>query len=256
MVVATEPGFAPPLASMTPPAIPSKFQIIAASLVLVCHLYGPNVIFAVSSGGGFGGKKESGQLRFGGRERPFRAPICIPYDDLEKLGIPPPPEGRYMSRYQVPSPSRRKRSSVDREEVTHRSMEREVNMRKSNPVDEEDRFHKRAMDQDYHVSKRSSDESNQRHRSRSSRDRELEKKVLTEGPPIGKQACTKAVLLTRRTVHSKGAPLRLKNSIPVGVLWTGKNAHTKGALGIGMSVLTSGTSPVTTRGLLVMIASS
>ncbi|KAK9932949.1 hypothetical protein M0R45_020168 [Rubus argutus] len=176
MVVATEPGFAPPLASMTPPAIPSKFQIIAASLVLVCHLYGPNVIFAVSSGGGFGGKKESGQLRFGGRERPFRAPICIPYDDLEKLGIPPPPEGRYMSRYQVPSPSRRKRSSVDREEVTHRSMGREVNMRKSNPVDEEDRFHKRAMDQDYHVSKRSSDESNQRHRSRSSRDRELEKK--------------------------------------------------------------------------------
>lgn len=25
----------------------------------------------------------------------------IPYDDLEKLGIPPPPEGQYMSRYQV-----------------------------------------------------------------------------------------------------------------------------------------------------------
>lgn len=26
-------------------------------------------------GGGLGGKKESGQLRFGGRERPFRAPL-------------------------------------------------------------------------------------------------------------------------------------------------------------------------------------
>ncbi|ONI28971.1 hypothetical protein PRUPE_1G172700 [Prunus persica] len=52
-------------------------------------------------GGGLGGKKESGQLRFGGRERPFRAPLrSIPYDDLERLGIPPPPEGRYMSRYQ------------------------------------------------------------------------------------------------------------------------------------------------------------
>lgn len=25
----------------------------------------------------------------------------IPYDDLKRLGIPPPPEGRYMSRYQV-----------------------------------------------------------------------------------------------------------------------------------------------------------
>lgn len=27
------------------------------------------------TGGGLGGKKESGQLRFGGRERPFRAPL-------------------------------------------------------------------------------------------------------------------------------------------------------------------------------------
>lgn len=62
-------------------------------------------------GGGHGGKKESGQLRFGGRERPFRAPLRhIPYDDLKKLGIPPPPEGRYMSRFQIPSPPRRMRS--------------------------------------------------------------------------------------------------------------------------------------------------
>ncbi|XP_061991570.1 U11/U12 small nuclear ribonucleoprotein 35 kDa protein [Rosa rugosa] len=124
-------------------------------------------------GGGFGGKKESGQLRFGGRERPFRAPIRIPYDDLEKLGIPPPPEGRYMSRYQDPSPPRRKRSSVDGEEGTHRrSMDREANIRKSNPADNDDRFHKRSMDEDYHSSRRSSDESAQRHHSRSSRDRE------------------------------------------------------------------------------------
>ncbi|GMH28044.1 hypothetical protein Nepgr_029887 [Nepenthes gracilis] len=67
-------------------------------------------------GGGLGGKKESGQLRFGGRERPFRAPLRpIPFDELERLGIPPPPEGRYMSRFQVPSPPRRKRSSIERE---------------------------------------------------------------------------------------------------------------------------------------------
>ncbi|KAG1327582.1 hypothetical protein COCNU_01G015160 [Cocos nucifera] len=52
-------------------------------------------------GGGLGGRKESGQLRFGGRERPFRAPLRpIPYDDLKRLGIPPPPEGRYMSRFE------------------------------------------------------------------------------------------------------------------------------------------------------------
>ncbi|XP_020087688.1 U11/U12 small nuclear ribonucleoprotein 35 kDa protein [Ananas comosus] len=63
-------------------------------------------------GGGLGGKKESGQLRFGGRERPFRAPLRpIPYDDLKRLGIPPPPEGRYMSRFQIPSPPRRRSSS-------------------------------------------------------------------------------------------------------------------------------------------------
>ncbi|XP_042517496.1 U11/U12 small nuclear ribonucleoprotein 35 kDa protein [Macadamia integrifolia] len=72
-------------------------------------------------GGGLGGKKESGQLRFGGRERPFRAPLRpIPLDDLKRLGIPPPPEGRYMSRYQVPSPPRRPRTSVDREERSHK----------------------------------------------------------------------------------------------------------------------------------------
>uniref|UniRef100_A0A7C9E3A3 RRM domain-containing protein n=1 Tax=Opuntia streptacantha TaxID=393608 RepID=A0A7C9E3A3_OPUST len=67
-------------------------------------------------GGGLGGKKESGQLRFGGRERPFRAPLRpIPYDELKRLGIPPPPEGRYMSRFQVPSPPRRKRISEERD---------------------------------------------------------------------------------------------------------------------------------------------
>ncbi|KAG8057380.1 hypothetical protein GUJ93_ZPchr0002g25693 [Zizania palustris] len=68
-------------------------------------------------GGGLGGKKESGQLRFGGRERPFRAPLRpIPYDELKRLGIPPPPEGRYMTRFQVPPPPRRKNSDIHREE--------------------------------------------------------------------------------------------------------------------------------------------
>lgn len=94
---------------------------------------------------------------------------------------------------------------------------------------------------------------------------EIEKKVLTESPVIGKKACPKAVMLIRknpfvkdlwigRTVHLKGALLRPKNSIAVGDLWTWKSVHTKGALGIEMTVLTSGTSPVTVRGLLVMIA--
>eukprot|EP00268_Persea_americana_P063395 TRINITY_DN8220_c0_g1_i2.p1 TRINITY_DN8220_c0_g1~~TRINITY_DN8220_c0_g1_i2.p1 ORF type:complete len:253 (-),score=40.10 TRINITY_DN8220_c0_g1_i2:367-1125(-) len=72
-------------------------------------------------GGGLGGKKESGQLRFGGRERPFRAPLRpIPWDGLKRLGIPPPPEGRYMARFEVPSPPRRPRSPADREEHSHK----------------------------------------------------------------------------------------------------------------------------------------
>ncbi|KAK9159480.1 hypothetical protein Syun_005821 [Stephania yunnanensis] len=73
-------------------------------------------------GGGLGGKKESGQLRFGGRERPFRAPLRpVPYDELKRLGISPPPEGHYMSRYQVPSPPRRPRSSVDKDDESSQS---------------------------------------------------------------------------------------------------------------------------------------
>ncbi|XP_078169656.1 U11/U12 small nuclear ribonucleoprotein 35 kDa protein-like [Carex rostrata] len=53
-------------------------------------------------GGGLGGKKESGQLRFGGRERPFKAPLRpIPHDELKRLGIPPPSEGRYIPRFKV-----------------------------------------------------------------------------------------------------------------------------------------------------------
>ncbi|XP_018575967.1 U11/U12 small nuclear ribonucleoprotein 35 kDa protein-like [Anoplophora glabripennis] len=35
-------------------------------------------------GGGFGGKKESGQLRFGGRDRPFRKPISLEIKDEEE----------------------------------------------------------------------------------------------------------------------------------------------------------------------------
>lgn len=35
------------------------------------------------SGGGFGGKKESGQLRFGGRDRPFRKPLPVPVSKIK-----------------------------------------------------------------------------------------------------------------------------------------------------------------------------
>ncbi|CAN1833540.1 U11/U12 small nuclear ribonucleoprotein 35 kDa protein [Linum perenne] len=105
-------------------------------------------------GGGLGGKKESGQLRFGGRERPFRAPLRpIPYDELKKLGIPPPPEGNYMSRFQVPSPPRRNRSSKDEEEGRrHKKIsidEEEGRSHKKISVDEEEeRRYKISLDEE------------------------------------------------------------------------------------------------------------
>lgn len=63
-------------------------------------------------GGGLGGCKESGQLRFGGRDRPFRKPLRpIPREELQKLGIPLPPEGHYLSRFEVP-PLPKRRSDI------------------------------------------------------------------------------------------------------------------------------------------------
>ncbi|XP_069071102.1 U11/U12 small nuclear ribonucleoprotein 35 kDa protein [Pleurodeles waltl] len=44
-------------------------------------------------GGGFGGKKESGQLRFGGRDRPFRKPINLQNDSYSE---------RYSERHGPP----------------------------------------------------------------------------------------------------------------------------------------------------------
>lgn len=99
-------------------------------------------------GGGLGGKKESGQLRFGGRERPFRAPLRpIPHDDLKRLGIPPPPEGRYMSHFEVPSPPRRRSSHADKEDspfARRRSKDREEpsHKRQRSPADRDDSSHK------------------------------------------------------------------------------------------------------------------
>ncbi|GJP56456.1 hypothetical protein CLOM_g15526 [Closterium sp. NIES-68] len=54
-------------------------------------------------GGGVGGRKESGQIRFGCRDRPFKVPLReVPVEQLQKLGIPLPPQGRFHSTHQVP----------------------------------------------------------------------------------------------------------------------------------------------------------
>ncbi|CDP08059.1 unnamed protein product [Coffea canephora] len=101
-------------------------------------------------GGGLGGRKESGQLRFGGRERPFRAPLRqIPFDDLKRLGIPPPLEGRYVSRFEVPSPPRRKRVSADREDYSYKHDEetsRDYHLERSPSLDQSSDRWRRSRD--------------------------------------------------------------------------------------------------------------
>jgi hypothetical protein len=51
-------------------------------------------------GGGFGGKKESGQLRFGGRDRPFRKPLPVPGSKIgqEEQGLNEVYSLKYMSK--------------------------------------------------------------------------------------------------------------------------------------------------------------
>ncbi|TKY64793.1 U11/U12 small nuclear ribonucleoprotein 35 kDa protein [Spatholobus suberectus] len=130
-------------------------------------------------GGGLSGKKESGQLRFGGREKPFRAPLKpIPYEELKKLGIPPPPEGRYMSRFQVPSPPRRERNLSDREEDSH-SHRRGSNDRnrtedalRSSMDMEEGRYRRSSSHRDEHSRGRNSSERSGRYHDRSSSEKE------------------------------------------------------------------------------------
>ncbi|KAK7335841.1 hypothetical protein VNO80_27918 [Phaseolus coccineus] len=131
-------------------------------------------------GGGLSGKKDSGQLRFGGRQKPFRAPLkSIPYEELKKLGIPPPPEGRYMSRFQVPSPPRRERSLSDREEDSHRHRRgsddryrKEYALRSS--VDNKEEHYRRSSRHrdDDHSRGRSSSERSGRYHERSSSEKE------------------------------------------------------------------------------------
>ncbi|KAH9305948.1 hypothetical protein KI387_010352, partial [Taxus chinensis] len=73
-------------------------------------------------GGGLRGRKELGQLRFGGRERPFRAPLRpVPHDELKKLGISLPPEGQYMSRFQIPQSPRRQSPDYCHRQSAYRS---------------------------------------------------------------------------------------------------------------------------------------
>nr|CAI5817238.1 unnamed protein product [Callosobruchus analis] len=73
-------------------------------------------------GGGFGGKKESGQLRFGGRDRPFRKPIALELKeeelrrrrDAERARIREEYERKRRERGKPRSPSPKSRSRSPR----------------------------------------------------------------------------------------------------------------------------------------------
>ena len=75
------------------------------------------------AGGGLGGRKESGQLRFGGRDRPFRAPLML------HAGVETDVGERNLSVYQrgrcYDSPPRRTNEAHDMEREKDKDRARE-----------------------------------------------------------------------------------------------------------------------------------
>lgn len=128
-------------------------------------------------GGGLGGTKTSGQLRFGGRARPFRAPLKeVPYEELRRLRIPVPENGDYTPHRAYPPlpPSMVRGIELEVREEEEKEMERE----------EEKRLERRRRKRESETSERSERRSRERderprrteHASRKSR-RQTEEKV-------------------------------------------------------------------------------
>ncbi|KAK3757932.1 hypothetical protein RRG08_058246 [Elysia crispata] len=73
-------------------------------------------------GGGLGGKRESGQLRFGGKDRPFRRPI-IQQNTVSEVQVSS--TGYSMKRHRSRSRENNRNRSRSRERQKHRSSESE-----------------------------------------------------------------------------------------------------------------------------------
>lgn len=88
-------------------------------------------------GGGFGGNKESGQLRFGGRDRPFRKPIQLEIEEKKQI-----------------EQNRRERSSRRSNERTYRdNRERsKENSRRRSPREEHRRRYSRRSPEERELS--------------------------------------------------------------------------------------------------------
>lgn len=107
-------------------------------------------------GGGIGGKKESGQLRFGGKNRPFKKPYNI--NDVQK------PEGSsFRERLHVVE----SRSNMDRHQ-RHSNTDRSYNRRYGSHHDTKDRYRSKDRYSDRSGSSRSYD---RRSRSKDKRSR-------------------------------------------------------------------------------------
>ena len=107
-------------------------------------------------GGGFGGKKESGQLRFGGRDRPFRKPIMVSREMSDaggrgvlRLHEAGEREGRDRDRMESESDRNRRRSrSRDRSRRHYRDRDRHRDREKDRYYDydrdkDKDRYYAR-----------------------------------------------------------------------------------------------------------------
>lgn len=70
-------------------------------------------------GGGFGGRKESGQLRFGGRDRPFRKPILV--EQPNRTREENPERRDYRPNDEMYHPRKQSRDDSDRDREKTRS---------------------------------------------------------------------------------------------------------------------------------------
>ncbi|KAL9988808.1 hypothetical protein ACROYT_G003296 [Oculina patagonica] len=118
-------------------------------------------------GGGFGGKKESGQLRFGGRDRPFRRPIPSQQDGNPNkfLRGSQDHEAARAPRDNSRDTYRERKSDSARESYTYRERERERDRDRSRDKRERDRESSRSSS---YYREREGDSEGKRYRERDS----------------------------------------------------------------------------------------
>lgn len=124
-----------------------------------------------NAGGGFGGKKESGQLRFGGRDRPFRKPIITNQswknygqeqrgqrkglthlDNYDRYSERDTRLGRHSSHL-VRSPDQHRRKKSTSQERSRRRTHQTSRSRSRSPRDKRNRHHDSSDHKHHHKHK-------------------------------------------------------------------------------------------------------